>query len=247
MNQKAIVKELFKLQDKSYAAFNSKLIPTVEQDRVIGVRTPELKTLAKTLAKDKDKDQFLQSLPHQYFEENQLHAFVISMEKDFDKCLAEVEAFLPYVDNWATCDQLLPKVCKKNPEKLLVHIRKWIKSDHTYTVRFAIGVLMKHFLDDDFDTKYPDMVVKVKSEEYYINMMRAWYFATALAKQYDAILPYIEEKRLDTWSHNKAIQKSIESYRITDEQKKFLRTLKELKNFFKNLLTRWVYACNIRT
>lgn len=227
MNQKAIVKELFKLQDKSYAAFNSKLIPTVEQDRVIGVRTPELKTLAKTLAKDEGKDQFLQSLPHQYFEENQLHAFVISMEKDFDKCLAEVEAFLPYVDNWATCDQLLPKVFKKNPEKLLVHVRKWIKSDHTYTVRFAIGVLMKHFLDDDFDTKYPDMVVKVKSEEYYINMMKAWYFATALSKQYDAILPYIEEKRLDTWSHNKAIQKSIESYRITDEQKKFLRTLKD--------------------
>ena len=227
MKQKAIVKELFKLQDKSYAAFNSKLIPTVESDRVIGVRTPELKTLAKTLAKDEGKDQFLQSLPHQYFEENQLHAFVISMEKDFDKCLAEVEAFLPYVDNWATCDQLLPKVFKKYPEKLLPHIRKWIKSDHIYTVRFAIGVLMKHFLDDDFDTKYPDMVVKVKSEEYYINMMKAWYFATALSKQYDAILPYIEEKRLDTWSHNKAIQKSIESYRITDEQKKFLRTLKD--------------------
>ncbi len=227
MNQKAIVKELFKLQDKSYAAFNSKLIPTVESDRVIGVRTPELKTLAKTLAKDEGKDQFLQSLPHQYFEENQLHAFVISMEKDFDKCLAEVEAFLPYVDNWATCDQLLPKVFKKDLKKLLPYVRKWIKSDHTYTVRFAIGVLMKHFLDDDFDTKYPDMVVKVKSEEYYINMMKAWYFATALSKQYDAILPYIEEKRLDTWSHNKAIQKSIESYRITDEQKKFLRTLKD--------------------
>ena len=226
MDQKAIVKELFKLQDKTYAVFNSGLIPTVEQDRVIGVRTPELKNFAKTLAKDKDKDLFLQSLPHQYFEENQLHAFVISIEKDFDKCLAEVESFLPYVDNWATCDQLLPKVFKKNSEKLLPHIRKWLKSDHTYTVRFAIGVLMRQFLDDDFDTKYPDMVVKVKSEEYYINMMKAWYFATALTKQYDAILPYIEEKRLDTWSHNKAIQKSIESYKITDEQKKYLKTLK---------------------
>ena len=151
---------------------------------------------------------------------------MISLEKDFDKCIAQVDAFLPFVDNWATCDQLSPKVFKKSPEKLLPYIETWIKSDKTYTVRFAIGMLMQHFLDDHFDTKYADMVAKVRSEEYYINMMIAWYFATALAKQYESILPYIEEKRLDDWAHNKAIQKSVESYRITDEQKKYLKSLK---------------------
>jgi 3-methyladenine DNA glycosylase AlkD len=155
---------------------------------------------------------------------------VISLEKDFDKCIAEVEAFLPFIDNWATCDQLSPKAFKKEPEKLLTYIQTWIKSDKTYTVRFAIGMLMQHFLDERFDTKYADMVAEVRSEEYYVNMMIAWYFATALAKQYEAVLPYLQEKRLADWTHNKAIQKSVESFRITPEQKEYLKTLKVKKS-----------------
>ena len=226
MNRDEIVAELFRLQDKEYAAFQVKLIPTTEVDRIIGVRTPELRTFAKKLFKDEGTASFLTSLPHQYFEEDQLHAFVISLEKDFDKCIAEVEAFLPFIDNWATCDQLSPKAFKKEPEKLLPYICTWINSDKVYTVRFAIGMLMQHFLDARFDPKYADMVAAVRSEEYYINMMIAWYFATALAKQYDLILPYLEGKKLDDWTHNKAIQKSVESYRITAEQKAYLKTLK---------------------
>ena len=226
MNRDDIVAELFRLQDKKYAAFQAKLIPTVETDRIIGVRTPELRTFAKKLFKDEDVASCLNSLPHQYFDEDQLHAFVISLEKDFDKCIAEVDAFLPFIDNWATCDQLSPKVFKKEPEKLLPYIYTWIKSDKVYTVRFAIGVLMQNFLEEKFDIKYADMVAAVRSEEYYINMMIAWYFATALAKQYASILPYLEEKKLDDWTHNKAIQKSVESNRITMEQKAYLKTLK---------------------
>ena len=226
MSRDEIVAELFRLQDKKYAAFQAKLIPTVEADRIIGVRTPELRTFAKKLVKDEDIASFLTSLPHQYFDEDQLHAFVISLEKNFDKCVAEIETFLPFIDNWATCDQLSPKVFKKEPEKLLPYIYTWIKSDKVYTVRFAIGMLMQHFLDKRFDPKYADMVASVRSEEYYIHMMIAWYFATALAKQYDCILPYLEEKRLDDWTHNKAIQKSVESNRITTEQKAYLKTLK---------------------
>ena len=226
MNREEIIGELFSLQDRDYGTFQSKIVPTVDTDRIIGVRTPSLRTFAKSLYKDNGKDTFLSSLPHQYFDEDQLHAFVISLEKDFDKCIRYVEAFLPYIDNWATCDQLSPKVFKKNPERLLPYIEVWIKSDKIYTVRFAIGMLMQHFLDAEFDLKYVDMVAGVHSEEYYINMMSAWYFATALAKQYDSVLPYLEEKRLDAWVHNKAIQKSVESYRITDEQKAYLRTLK---------------------
>jgi 3-methyladenine DNA glycosylase AlkD len=226
MNRDEIVAELFRMQDKDYAVLQAKIIPNVASEKIIGVRTPALRTFAKSLYKDSDIDAFLSDVPHQYFDEEQLHAFVISLEKDFDKCIAQVDDFLPFVDNWATCDQLSPKVFKKSPEKLLPYIETWIKSDKTYTVRFAIGMLMQHFLDDHFDTKYADMVAKVRSEEYYINMMIAWYFATALAKQYESILPYIEEKRLDDWPHNKAIQKSVESYRITDEQKKYLKSLK---------------------
>lgn len=226
MNRDEIVAELFRLQDKEYAAFQAKLIPTVQADGIIGVRTPELRSFAKKLFKDEDTTAFLSSLPHRYFDENQLYAFVISLEKDFDKCVAEVEAFLPFVDNWATCDQLSPKAFKKEPEKLLPHIKAWIKSDRVYTVRFAIGMLMEHFLDERFEQKYADMVAAVKSDEYYVNMMIAWYFATALAKQYDAVLPYLEQKKLDDRTHNKAIQKSVESYRITAEQKAYLKTLK---------------------
>ena len=226
MNRDEIVKELFRLRDENYAVMQTKIIPTVETERIIGVRTPALRTFAKELFRDEEADRFLASLPHQYFDENQLHAFVISLEKDFDRCMEKVEDFLPFIDNWATCDQLSPKAFKKEPEKLLPYIRSWIGSDKTYTVRFAIGMLMQHFLDERFRPEYADMVVEIKSEEYYINMMIAWYFATALAKQYESILPYLEEKRLDDWTHNKAIQKCVESRRITVEQKTFLKTLK---------------------
>ena len=226
MKRNEIVAELFRFQDKKYARMQAKIIPTVSPDRIIGVRTPVLRDFAKSLSKDQDIGEFLSYLPHQYFDEDQLHAFVISLERDFDKCIAEVDAFLPFIDNWATCDQLSPKAFKKEPEKLLPYIQIWIKSDKTYTVRFAIGLLMQHFLDDHFDLKYADEVAGIRSEEYYIRMMIAWYFATALAKQYELVLPYLEDKRLDDWVHNKAIQKSIESYRITDEQKAYLRTLK---------------------
>ena len=226
MKRNEIVAELFRLQDKEYARMQAKIIPTVSPDRIIGVRTPALRDFAKSLNKDQDIGEFLSYLPHQYFDEDQLHAFVISLERDFDKCIAEVDAFLPFIDNWATCDQLSPKSFKKEPEKLLPYILIWIKSDKTYTVRFAIGLLMQHFLDDHFDLKYADEVAGIRSEEYYIKMMIAWYFATALAKQYELVLPYLKDKRLDDWVHNKAIQKSIESYRITDEQKEYLRTLK---------------------
>ena len=226
MKRNEIVAELFRLQDKEYARMQAKIIPTVSPDRIVGVRTPALRDFAKSLSKDQDIGEFLSYLPHQYFDEDQLHAFVISLEKDYDKCIGKVNAFLPFIDNWATCDQLSPKVFKKEPEKLLSFIQTWINSDKTYTVRFAIGMLMKYFLDEHFDTKYADMVAEVRSAEYYVNMMIAWYFATALAKQYESVLPYLEDRRLADWVHNKAIQKSIESYRITDEQKAYLRTLK---------------------
>lgn len=221
-----IRKELFRLQDEKYRDFQGKLIPTVGIDTVIGVRTPELRRYAKELAGREDIAEFLNDLPHRYFDENQLHAFLISGMKDYERCVEEVCRFLPYVDNWATCDQMSPKVFKKNRRALLVYIKQWIDSGETYTVRFAIGMLMEHFLDEDFDPVYPEMVAHVRAEEYYINMMVAWYFATALAKQYETVLPFIENRRLDPWTHNKAIQKSVESYRITEEQKAYLKSLK---------------------
>ena len=221
-----IREELFRLQDEKYRLMQVKIIPNIDENSIIGVRTPELRKYASQLAKRDDIDKFLSDLPHRYFDENQLHAFIISLTKDHDRCAGQLNSFLPYVNNWATCDQLSPKVFKKHRPELLLDIKKWIVSDETYTVRFAIGMLMEHFLNEDFDVKYPEMVAKVRSDEYYINMMIAWYFATALAKQYDAVLPFIENKRLDTWTHNKAIQKSVESYRITPEQKEYLKTLK---------------------
>lgn len=221
-----IKNELFKMQDEKYRDFNSKLIPTVDKESMIGVRTPELRKYAKQLVKREDVGEFLHSVPHKYFDENQLHAFILAEIKDFGVCLEEVKNFLPYIDNWATCDQLSPKVFKKYRKELLTHIKEWINSDKTYTVRFGIGMLMEHFLDEDFDLTYPEMVAEIRSEEYYINMMTAWYFATALAKQYEKVLPFIENRKLDTWTHNKAIQKAVESYRITDEQKTYLKGLK---------------------
>lgn len=222
-----IREELFKLQDVKYRNFSSKLIPSTDKNSFIGIRTPELRKYAKELLKREDIDVFLDDLPHKFFDENQLHAFIISGMKDFDKCIERVEEFLPYVNNWATCDQMSPKVFKKYKTELLDNIKKWIVSDKTYTIRFAIGMLMEHYLtDEDFDMAYPEMVASVCSYEYYINMMRAWYFATALAKQYDAVLPFIEGKRMDVWTHNKTVQKAVESYRITPEQKDYLRSLR---------------------
>ena len=217
---------LFKMQDIGYRDFNSKLIPTVKKEDMIGVRTPQLRKYAKKLLKEEGVEDFLHSLPHKYFDENQLHAFIISEIKDFKLCIDELINFLPYLDNWATCDQLSPKIFKKYRNDLLPHIYEWLMSDKTYTVRFGIGMLMEHFLDEDFKSEYPEMVAAVRSEEYYINMMIAWYFATALAKQYENILPFIEGNKLDTWTHNKTIQKAIESNRINAEQKNYLKGLK---------------------
>lgn len=221
-----IFKELERLQDKGYREMQITIIPTVDAGSIIGVRTPALRALAKEIAKRDDVALFLDDLPHKYFEEDQLHAFILSGMKDAEKCIELVDRFLPYVNNWATCDQMSPKVFRKNKELLLGYVDRWIKSDLTYVKRFAIGMLMEHFLDDDFKTSYLTKVSKIRSEEYYVNMMIAWYFATALAKQYDAALPFIEGNKLDKWTHNKSIQKAVESYRITPEQKEFLKTLK---------------------
>ena len=222
-----IREELFRLQDTAYRDFQSRLFPTLESAEFIGVRTPALRAFAKSLLRQTDPSSFLRDLPHLYFDENQLHAFLISEVKDFDRCIEEVERFLPYVDNWATCDQLSPRVFRKHRAELLAHIQTWLKSDHTYTVRFAIGMLMQHFLDDDFDPAYLATVAAIRSDEYYVNMMIAWYFATALAKQYTAAVPYLNQHCLCDWCHSKTIQKAVESFRITPEQKTYLRTLRK--------------------
>lgn len=221
-----IKQQLFSMQDLEYKAFHSRLMPTISPETIIGVRTPALRKFAKEMAKYEGVETFMQDLPHEFYEENNLQGFIIEGMKDFDKCLAEVDRFLPYVDNWATCDMMRPKVFKRNPAALLPKIREWIASGKTYTVRYGIGMLMTYFLDEYFDVKYVDEVAAVESEEYYVKMMVAWYFATALAKQWDAVIPYIEKDKLEKWTHNKAIQKAIESYRITPLQKEYLRTLK---------------------
>ena len=229
MINEEIREKLYDRQDLKYRDFQAKLIPGMETEKMIGVRTPDLRKIAKQMAKREDIGEFLENLPHEFFDENQAHAFVISELKDYGRCVHEVERFLPFVDNWATCDQMSPKVFKKHRPELLDSIKEWIRSEHTYTVRFAVGMLMQHYLDEDFDPAYPEMVAEVQSEEYYIRMMIAWYFATALAKQYEAVLPYIEERRLEPWTHNKTIQKAVESYRITPEQKEYLKSLKVRK------------------
>lgn len=226
MNVNEIQKELFKNQDEKYRDFQSKLLPSVNPLSIIGVRTPILRTLAKRLYKENDYSDFLSDLPHKYFDENQLHAFLISEIKDYEVCVEELNKFFPFVDNWATCDQMSPKIFKNHKKELSEQIDVWISSEKTYTLRFAVGMLMQHFSDADFDLKYPKMISAIQSDEYYVKMMIAWYFATALAKQYDSILPFLENEVLDKWTHNKTIQKCSESYRITDEQKKYLRTLK---------------------
>lgn len=218
---------LQELQDEKYRDFHGKLIPTVDKEKIIGVRTPVLRKYAKEMAKRQDIREFLVDLPHKYYEENNLHALILGEMKDFEYVLACYEEFLPYIDNWATSDIGAPKVFKKNKDKLLPYIDKWIESDKTYTIRYGIDMYMSLFLDDDFKVEYAQKVAKIKSKEYYVNMMIAWYFATALAKQYDAIIPFIENRVLDEWTHRKTIQKARESYRITKEQKEYLLTLKK--------------------
>ncbi len=229
-NSVDITAQLFALQDKAYADFQSKLLPNIPREAIIGVRTPDLRKLAKQICKTPAAQEFVQTLPHRYFDENQLHAFILSEEKDFNTCLAEMEQFLPHVDNWATCDQLSPRCFKKHTTELIPLIRRWMKSRHTYTIRFGMGTLMRYFLDEAFKPEYPEWVAAIRSDKYYIRMMQAWFFATALAKQWDATLPYLEQHRLNSWTHNKTIQKAIESFRISDEQKTLLKNLRILPN-----------------
>ncbi|MBQ2714730.1 MAG: DNA alkylation repair protein [Clostridia bacterium] len=223
---RSIKDELFSKKDEKYKKFTSALLPTVPCDKVIGVRTPILRKFAKELINSGDYENFLRDLPHEYLEENSLHGYILEGISDFNKCVGEIEKFLPYIDNWATCDTISPQVFKKHKTKLLEHINEWIKSDRTYTVRFGVCMLMKHFLDTDFEKTVLQKVAEIKSEEYYVNMVIAWFFATALTKQYDSTIIYLENKILSPWVHNKAIQKAIESYRIPKEKKEHLKSLK---------------------
>ncbi len=214
---------LFLLQDPEYRDFSAKLMPNVDKSTVIGVRTPQLRKLAREIYREGNYQTFLHNLPHKYYEENNLHGFLIEQIRDPKEYLQEIEKLLPYIDNWATCDLIHPKCLKKDPELVIKYVRKWLGSSHTYTVRYGIGVLLSDFLDELFRPDYLDWVASVKSDEYYINMMRAWYFATALAKQYKAAIPFIENGLLDKWTHNRTIQKAVESYRIPDDVKSYLK------------------------
>lgn len=227
MNTNFIQQKLFELRDKKYAEFTSKIIPGIAPDLIIGIRTPILRTMAKKMPQD-TQFEFIKNIPHKYFEENQLHAFILSGIRDFETCACAVDSFLPYIDNWATCDQMTPKSFEKNTECLLPYIKKWISSKSPYSVRFGIVCLMRYYLGDKFVPQYANMVANVKSNEYYINMVRAWYFATALAKNWDDIVPIIEQRILDKWTHNKTIQKACESFRISPEQKIYLKQYKFL-------------------
>lgn len=219
--------ELFSLQDLKYKEFHQKLMPTVNPDKVIGIRTPVLRKFAKEFSKREEAESFIKNLPHKYYEEDNLHAFLLEEIKDYDKLIEELNIFLPFVDNWATCDMMRPKILKKHKTELSENIKRWLNSADTYTVRFAVNCLMNYYLEDDFKSEYLLWVKNIESEEYYINMVRAWYFATALAKQYDEAVKILENNALDKWTHNKTIQKAIESYRITKEQKDYLKKLKK--------------------
>ena len=233
MNSREVIEnvqaDLFAIQDLVYRDFQAKLMPTVNKETVIGVRIPSLRAYAKKFGKTDNVSAFLEVLPHKYYEENNLHGLLIEQIKAYPSCIAALDRFLSYIDNWATCDMIALPTVKKHLDIFIQEVCRWIASDHPYIVRFGIGMLMRYYLDEQFKPEYPKKVAEVKSDEYYVNMMRAWYFATALAKQYDQIIPYLEEKRLDTWTHNKTIQKAIESYRITPEQKIYLRTLRVKK------------------
>ena len=218
--------KLVAVRDEEYRAFQVKLVPNIPAETILGVRTPDLRQIAKELFESADREAFLKALPHTYYEENLVHFFVLAMIKDFDSCVQGVEAFLPYVDCWPVSDQATPKAFRKNHEKLLPYIRKWIASDHVYTARFGLRMLMNEFLDDDFKAEYLELAANKKGEDYYLKMMVAWFFATALAKRYEESLPYFEERRLDEWVHKKAIQKAVESYRVTDAHKAYLKSLK---------------------
>lgn len=213
---------IFELRDLKYRDFHARLMPTVDKDKIIGVRVPQIRKLAKGVFGTSEAEEFLKKLPHDYYEENNLHAFLVERIKDFDRALEEAEKFLPYIDNWATCDMFYPKVFKKNEERLLPKIKEWIKSGHVYTVRYAIVLLMRM----DFSKENMDMVANVRSEEYYINMAIAWYFATALSLNYEEAVIYLKENRLDVWVHSKTIQKAIESYRIDDDVKQKLKLMR---------------------
>jgi len=217
---------LLKVKDDKYKVFQAKLVPNIDEDTILGVKTPEMRNIAKEIFKSGNKDEFLKELPHKYYEENLVHFFIISMIKDFDECIREVEAFLPYVDCWPVSDQATPGIFKKNHQKLLPYIKKWIRSKHLYTSRFGIRMLMNEFLGAEFKDEYPALVASVKSDEYYLKMMVAWYFATALAKNYDETIKYIEERKLDDWVLKKTIQKAVESFRVTDEHKEYLKSLR---------------------
>ena len=221
-----IQKQLFELKDEKNAQFQAKLTPGVDRELFLGVRVPAARALAKQYIKNPECEEFLNELPHKYFDENMLHVLLVSEIKEYDRCVDEIDKILPYVDNWAVCDVLSPKVFKKNKDRLIKKIYEWSGSKETYTCRFGIEMLMSHFLDDDFKAEYLELPAGIQSEEYYVNMMLAWFFATALAKQWEASVVYLEERRLDVWVHNKTIQKACESYRITDEQKSYLRSLK---------------------
>ena len=224
-----IEKLLFELRDTEYAAFQAKLTPSVDKELFIGVRVPEVRKLAKQLKNNPIASDFIRELPHKYYDENMLHGLLVSEIRDYGKAIEETDRFLPYVDNWAVCDIMSPKIFKKHKTELLEKIREWTGSGEIYTIRFGIEMLMSHYLDEDFRPEYLEIPAAVRSEEYYVNMMIAWFFATALAKQWKSTVPYIENNRLDKWTHNKTIQKAVESYRITDEQKIYLKTLKHTK------------------
>lgn len=221
-----VQQDLFTMQDLKYRDFHAKLMPTVEKESVIGVRVPVLRTYAKKFGKTEEAKQFLEILPHQYYEENNLHGLLIEQMKDYELCIEELERFLPHIDNWATCDLLAVRTVKNHLNSYIKKIDQWLESEYIYTIRFGINMLMRYYLEEEFKLEYPEKVAAIRSEEYYVNMARAWYFATALAKKYDQVLPFLEEQKMDVWTHNKTIQKAIESYRITPEQKEYLRTLK---------------------
>ena len=222
----SVYERLLSYQDKTYKEFQSKLVPNIDKETIIGVRTPQIRSIVKEIFGTEEANIFLKTLPHQYYEENLVHIFLVSKIKDYDECVKEIERFLPYIDCWPVCDQATPLVFKKNHDKLLPYIKKWIKSNKVYTARFGIRMLMNEFLNDDFKEEYLELVSSKKGEDYYLKMMIAWFFATALAKQYNATIKYIENKCLDPWIHKKTIQKAIESYRVSDEHKEYLKTFR---------------------
>ena len=221
-----LYERLIREQDEGYRAFQTKLVPNIPPETILGVRTPQLRAIAKEVFQSGEREAFLQDLPHRYYEENLIHFFVLSMIKDFESCVREVKAFLPYVDCWPVSDQATPKAFRRNHEKLLPYVKKWIASERVYTARFGIRMLMNEYLGVDFREEYLELVASKKGEDYYLKMMAAWYFATALAKRYEETIPYLEERRLEDWVHKKAIQKALESYRVTDEHKEYLKSLR---------------------